>query len=118
MIRPVKVDSGSFGLIVIDGKPYTSDLVIYPDGVVEDAWRRKSGHRLSMDDIEKLVASAPDIIIVGTGVNGLMRPDPGLEEALSGKGIELVALPNPKAIENFNAVSSQKRVGACFHLTC
>lgn len=118
MPKSIKIETSSFGLIVIDGRRYTSDLVIYPDGLVEDAWRRKRGHRLSIDDIEKLVVSAPEVIIVGTGVNGLMRPEPGLAAMLSDRIIEVIALPNPKAIEIFNVLSSQKRVGACFHLTC
>ena len=59
-----------------------------------------------------------ELIVVGTGVNGLMEPVGGLEEALSEKGIEFVSLPNPEAIEIFNKLSSEKRIGACFHLTC
>ncbi len=118
MPKPLTIESSSFGLIVIDGRQYTSDLVIYPDGRVEDTWRRRRSHRLSICDIDKLVASGPEVIIVGTGVNGLLTPEPGLNNMLSDKGIEVIALPNPKAIDHFNRLSSQKRVGACFHLTC
>ena len=118
MTKTVKIETSSFGLIVINGKQYTSDLIIYPDGRIADSWWRKSGHRLSIDDIGELVESAPEVIIVGTGVNGLMKPDTGLEKTLSKMGIELISLPNPEAIEIFNALSSEKRVGACFHLTC
>ena len=118
MSKSIIIDTSSFGLIVIDGRQYTSDLVIYPDGRVEDGWWRRSSHRLSMDDIDKLVASGPDVIVVGTGVNGLMIPEPGLNKMLAEKDIEGIALPNPKAIELFNGLSSKKRVGACFHLTC
>ncbi|SPD76069.1 conserved hypothetical protein [uncultured Desulfobacterium sp.] len=114
----LRIDSSSFGLIVIDGRQYISDLVIFPDGHVDETWWRKSSHRLSIDDIEKLVASGPDVIVVGTGVNGLMDPEPGLKMKLSEKGIDLLALPNPKAIERFNELCAIKKVGACFHLTC
>jgi hypothetical protein len=118
MPKPLTIETSSFGLIVIDGRQYTSDLVIYPDGRVEDTWWRRSSHWLSMDDIDKLVASGPEVIIVGTGVNGLLTPEPGLNKMLSDKGIEVIALPNPKAIDHFNGLSSKKKVGACFHLTC
>lgn len=118
MPKSLRIDGSSFGLIVIDGRQYISDLMIFPDGHVEDTWRRKSSHRLSIEDIDKLVASGPDVIVAGTGVNGLMTPEPGLKMKLSEKGIDLIALPNPKAIEHFNDLSSKKRVGACFHLTC
>ncbi len=118
MNKALKIETSSFGLIVIDGRQYTSDLIIYPDGHVKDSWWRKSGHRLSIDDIGELVESEPEVIIVGTGVNGLMEPDMGLGELLSEKGIELVPLPNQEAMETFNKLSSEKRVGGCFHLTC
>ncbi len=118
MSRPIKIDTSSFGLIVIDGKTYRSDLILYPDGRVDDAWWRKRGHRLFFDDIDGLVEADPEVIIVGTGVNGLLKSAPGLAEMLAGKGIELIPLPNQKAVACFNDLSLKKRVGACFHLTC
>lgn len=118
MAKSVIIETSSFGLIVIDGRQYTSDLMIYPDGRVGDSWWRKSGHKLSIDDITELVDSTPEVIVVGTGVNGLMKPVIGLREALSEKGIELISLPNPEAIAVFNDLSQKKRVCACFHLTC
>lgn len=116
--KPIKIDTSSFGFIVIDGEKYTSDLIIHPDGRVDDAWWRKRGHRLSFDDIGGLVESKPEVIIVGTGVNGLLKPVPRLAEMLAEKGIELIPLPNQEAIASFNELSLKKRVGACFHLTC
>ena len=118
MSKPLKIETSSFGLMVINGKKYNSDLIIHPDGRVEDSWWRKSGHSLSADDINGLIESAPEVIIVGTGVNGLLRPAPGLAAMLSERDIEFVPLPNQKAVERFNKLSSEKRVGACFHLTC
>ena len=83
-----KIISGcSFGVIVIKGKQYTSDLIIYPDRHIEDSWYRKKGHRLSLDDISKLVESKPEVIIAGTGVSGLMRPESGLGELLFEKDV-------------------------------
>lgn len=104
--------------MVIDGKTYKSDLIIFPDGRVEDSWWRRSGHRLSADDIAGLVESAPKVIVVGTGANGMLKPAPGLADMLFEEGIELIPLRNQNAVERFNELSSKKRVGACFHLTC
>ena len=93
-------------------------MILHPDGRVDDAWWRRRGHRLSLDDIDGLVESNPEVIVVGTGVNGLLKPAPRLTEMLAEKGIELIPLPNQKAVDCFNDLSSKKRVGACFHLTC
>ncbi|MBL7176687.1 MAG: hypothetical protein ISS66_12755 [Desulfobacteraceae bacterium] len=112
------IDTFSFGSIVIDGKKYMSDLVIFPNGNVVDSWRRKSGHRLSGDDIRTLIESEPDVIIAGTGVNGLVIPDKELEKILSQTGIDFIYAPNQKAIELYNDLITKKSVGACFHLTC
>lgn len=114
----IKIESSSFGRMVIAGKTYTSDVILFPDGNVIDSWRRKRGHELAYDDISDLVASAPDVIVAGTGVNGLMKPEAGLRENLLEKGIELISLPNPEALQVFNKTASKKRVAACFHLTC
>ena len=112
------IERCDFGSIVIDGKRYSSDLIIYPNGHVADSWYRKAGHRLSSDDIENLIESQPEIIIAGTGVSGLMRPEEGLEKQLRQKSIEFLPAPNKRAKELYNQLSSKKRVGACFHLTC
>ena len=112
------IDACSFGLIVINGKKYTSDLVVYPDGHVVDSWYRRSGHRLSSDDILELIESEPKVIIAGTGVSGLVKPEKELEKLLHQKGIKFVPAPNHEAMNLYNEMSSKKQVGACFHLAC
>jgi hypothetical protein len=117
-MKNLRIEGFSFGSIVINGRTYTTDLIIFPDGHVVDSWWRKSGHKLSSDDIGKLIDSEPEVIIAGTGVSGLLEPEEGLEKMLSEKGINFIHAPNQRAIELYNEVISKKRVGACFHLTC
>ena len=112
------IEAYSFGWMIIDGNRYTSDLLIYPDGRVEDTWYRKRGHDLSREDISKLIQAGPEIIIAGTGASGLMKPEKGLEEWLDQKGIRFIPLPSMEAMERYNSLSLKKPVGACFHLTC
>ena len=112
------IDTCSFGSIVIDGKKFTTDLIIYPDGKVKDSWRRKKGHELSSDDISELIESGPAVIIAGTGVSGLMKPQKELERLLYQKGIKFFPASNQQSMELYNELSTKNRVGACFHLTC
>ncbi|MGD8228953.1 MAG: MTH938/NDUFAF3 family protein [Desulfobacteraceae bacterium] len=112
------IDECSFGLIVIDGIKHTSDLLIYPDGGIVEPWWRKSGHRLSSEDIQELIESEPECIIAGTGVSGQVRPEKALEEILHQRGIRFISAPNQEAMKYYNEISPKKRVGACFHLTC
>ena len=112
------IESYSFGKMVINGSHHTADLIIYPDGSIQDSWWRSQGHLVSLSDITGLIATEPEIIVVGTGANGLMRPAAGLKEDLAEKGIELIAQPCEKAMHTFNKLRNDKKVGGCFHLTC
>lgn len=105
--------------MVIGGQTHTSDLMIYPDGRVEDGWRRASGHQLVRADIEDLIASHPALIVVGTGIYGRMQLSKELEDFLAQEKIELKAQNTETAARLFNtARQSQRPVAACFHLTC
>jgi len=114
----MQIDRVAFGSLEVDGHLYGSDLIIYPDGRVEEGWRRKRGHRLSMEDIRGLVLACPEIIVAGSGIHGLVKPEPDLEDRLGEKGIRLLIAPNQRAMEIFNELAPERLVGACFHLTC
>jgi hypothetical protein len=112
------IDAFAFGSMVIDGRSYHSDLIIFPDGRVQDSWRRIQGHVLSKQDIVTLIKSEPMVIIAGAGVNGRMRPEPGIESFLSKKNIQFIIAPNRQAVDWYNTEYTNQKVGACFHLTC
>jgi hypothetical protein len=107
-----------FGRITIAGRRYETDLIIYPDGRVTAGWRRKSGHRLTFEDLRPLVAAAPELIVAGTGVYGRMAPEPTLAAQLASLGIAFSAAVNREAAAHFNRHWLTGRVGGCFHLTC
>ena len=115
---PVVIEAFSFGSMVIDGKTYTSDLIIYPDGQVKASWFRKRGHRLTGEDMAALIEAGPEVIIAGTGVSGQVIPEAGLRDRLSQRGVEFISAPNKEAVALYNKISSEKKAGACFHLTC
>lgn len=112
------IESFSFGTMKIDGRQYTSDLIIYPDGHVQDAWWRARGHALTLADIAGLVDKKPNIIIAGTGVNGRMKPDASLGDYLEEQGIEFLVGDNDVAVKWYNELKDSGKVGACFHLSC
>jgi hypothetical protein len=113
------IDACTFGNMTIDGRTFTSDLMIFPDGRVADSWWRAEGHRFSQADVAVLMASRPEVIVAGTGIYGLAKIDPGLRTALDQAGIELVAVRTKKAVQAFNeALKHGRKVAGCFHLTC
>ncbi|MBN1779786.1 hypothetical protein JW948_01550 [bacterium] len=113
------IDSYTFGRMVIGGTKYHKDLIILPDGAVLCPWRRKAGHALSLTDLEEITAASPDILVAGTGMPGLMKPEKNLTEELETRGIEIRIMPTLKAVREYNALYGQGwRAAACFHLTC
>ena len=66
------IDSYQFGRIVVSGKKYTSDVIIFPDRVT-DNWWRKTGHQLCLKDIAEVMTENPEVLVVGTGDSGLMK---------------------------------------------
>ena len=112
------IESYSFGRMVIDGTSYTKDVIIYPDSKILSPWWRNQGHVLEAADLKKLIAAKPDIIICGTGAMGAMRIPGELTEFLGASNIEFTAQRTSKAIEIYNQLSGNSKVGGCFHLTC
>ena len=112
------IDFFAFGSMVIDGRRYTSDLIINPDGQIRDGWWRGRGHVLTREDLQTLVEAMPEMIIAGTGIHGRMQPEPGLEWALERMGIQFKVGPNDQAVAWYNDKSATIKVGACFHLAC
>jgi len=112
------IDSITFGAMVINGRRYSSDLIIFPDGRIRDAWWRNRGHVLVKEDIQTLLDAEPEVIIAGTGIHGRMKPEAGLGAALGKLGVQLMSGPNDQAVIWFNDRLVTMKVGACFHLSC
>ncbi len=118
-LRGRPIDACGFGAMEIDGKRFSSDLFLFPDGRVQDHWWRRSGHRLSLEDMAPLLEAFPRIVIVGTGYYGRMVPDRDIEARLGRLGIDLEAVPTCEAAQRFNdAFCKEAGVAGCFHLTC
>jgi hypothetical protein len=111
------IDSYKFGEMVIDGKAYHADLVIYPDRI-DASWWRKTGHAVWLDDLQDILLAQPKYLVVGTGSPGLMEVLPETQEYLAEHGIELIVEPTAQAYQTYNELCTSKRVIGAFHLTC
>jgi hypothetical protein len=111
------IESYEFGRIHIDGRSYTSDVIVFPERV-QSSWWRKEGHRLAVEDLREVVEAKPEVLVVGTGYSGLVEVPKETTEFIRSKGIELKAAPTKRAVEIYNELSKNKRVVAALHLTC
>lgn len=113
-----RIENYSFGRIVIDGKAYTSDLIILPDRII-DSWWRKSGHSLVMDDLDDVLGNPPETLVIGCGASGIMDVPAATRKTLEAKGIKVIAQSSDKAVQTYNAAAARgEKVAAALHLTC
>ncbi len=113
----MKIEAYDFGAITVDGRIFTTDLKIVR-GAVLPGWWRQEGHNLLPEDIEDIITAAPDILIVGTGHDGLMRVSRAVEQRLAGAGIKLIAKPTHQAVDEFNRLAGSHSIAFAAHLTC
>ena len=114
------VEHYSFGRITIDGKTYTSDVIIYP-GRVDSSWWREEGHNLRIVDLADVIRAKPQILVVGAGAYGAMKVAKDVLSYLESKGIEVHVEETDRAVELFNEFQKDKKdkvVIAALHLTC
>jgi len=109
------IESYSFGKIIIRGKSYNRDLILYPDRV-EDNWWRREGHLLLPQDLEEVVKEKPEILIIGTGYSGLMEVPVSTREWINRQGIKLRVEPTQEACRIYNQLYSSNRVIAVYPL--
>jgi hypothetical protein len=111
-----RIDQYEFGRIMIDGREETKDLIILPDRVVRNWWRR-DGHTLVLDDLAEVLDELPSLLVVGTGADGRMRPDPQAIRQLQNRGLTVEALPTGQAVRRFGELDPAN-TAAALHLTC
>jgi len=114
----MKIETYSFGRMIVDGKKYGNDLMICGDSVKSN-WVREEGHLLKQKDLKWIVERGPDLLIVGKGSSGRMKIDERVRSRLKEIGIELWTDKTDEAVEYFNSKQGgSELVAAAFHLTC
>lgn len=119
MTMKLRIDGYSFGRMTIGGREFTSDLILYPDGRVQDNWWRAQGHSLLPDDITTVLDATPEKLVIGTGASGMMKVSDGVVELCKNRGIEVEVCRTAAAVTRVNdAMEAGSVVAACFHLAC
>ncbi len=114
----MRIDAYEFGKIEIEGRTYTSDVIIGPEKVM-DSWWRKEGHRLHVDDLQDIMKARPQVVVIGTGYFGRMRVPNETREYLEARGVEVREAETSRAVEEFNRLQQEyARVVGALHLTC
>jgi hypothetical protein len=111
----------AFGEVEIEGRRYTSDVVI-DAGRVEK--RRKKPSKQYHDEYGHTPLSAEERIpwsgrrlIVGTGASGGLSIMPAVVAEADRRGVEIVAMTTPRALQLLHDVDAE-HVNAIVHVTC
>ena len=111
-----RLEGYSFGRIVVDGEEENRDLIVLPDRVVTNWWRRE-GHSLVIEDLREVEDELPEKLILGTGAHGQLRPSRAVIEELERRGIDVEALHTDQAVRRYGELD-ERRTAAALHLTC
>lgn len=107
-----------FGWIEIDEKRYDYDVIIYTDGKIENRYEnfKWTSHSFTLEEAKKITDGNPEVLVLGTGQYGLLKPSPETVGYLKKRKIRLFMDRTPMAIKIFNGTKEKKC--ALFHVTC
>ena len=112
----VRIDSTSFGDVIVDGKTYYSDVTVWWNGKVDF---RDKMHVFGMKEFLRIVEKKPEAVVLGTGQHGVVQVPDEVMEAADKHKIDLFIETSPKAIKIFNSfITEGKKAVAVIHSTC
>lgn len=117
----VQINGTEFGKIVVNNKTYNYDIIIDATGIVakrknvSEKWYG-THHVICTEEIKDLLASKPQVLVIGIGQYKACRLEQGVEKVCEKYGTKLIIEPTPKAIKTFNETEARK--AGLFHVTC
>jgi hypothetical protein len=112
------IDGYRFGEMLVNGRSFTSDLIIFGDRI-EDQWWRENGHVVMLQDLDEVIRANPQVLVVGRGKLGAMKIPEETASAVEQAGIQIVDARTEEAVVVYNQIAhTGKTVVGAFHLTC
>jgi len=112
-----EINAVNFGEVVINGKTYYSDMVVWWDGKLEFLSKR---HIFNVTELNRLLKRKPYAVVIGTGhQGGGVKVTDGVEQSAKKSGVKLFIDQSPDAIDIFNGlIADNKKAVAVIHATC
>jgi hypothetical protein len=111
----------SWGNLEVEGQGTFKDAKLWPGGARDWNWNENgTDHRpgIQPGDVQELVDHGAQVIILSQGRRKALKVPDATVEAARAAGAEVKVLPTDKAIEEYNRLAQDKRVGALIHSTC
>jgi len=118
-----KINSTKFGQIVIAGKKYSQVLIIGEKIIERDYDKLKklfgTAHKIVDWEIDQLLSNNPEVIVIGTGQDGLLEVDEEFKQQMADRGIGVIIDKTPEALKIYNErIQAGQRTNALIHTTC
>ena len=121
-IRSPRVTHLSWGRIEVEGRHHPfKDAKLFPGGAREWNWRETgTGHSPGIQpaDVEELLARDVEVVVLGIGAYERLGVCPETLKLLKEKGVDAHVLRTEQAVELYNELQRDRRVGALIHTTC
>ena len=117
----MRIGESSFGSIEIDGETYGHDVLIDRGDIKKrkkkpsKKFRDKFGH--TPLSIEEKIPWKCRQLIIGNGFTGALPVMDAVKSKAQKRGVELIILPTPKALERLKKESTDD-TNAILHVTC
>lgn len=117
-----KIDKTKFSSITVSGENYEKDILIRLNGKVEKRKKKLSkevygtSHILSLAEAEDVYEKGAELIIIGSGQEGMLKLSDESAGFFEKKGCKVELLPTPEAIQAWNKAKGST-IGL-FHITC
>lgn len=122
------IERFSWGTFIVRGREHSGSGVgkigagkdIRLIGQEVTGWRKRKGHRLTKSMITGIYDQHIDVLIIGTGVHGLVECPNKVRKSIREHGIQqLILEPTPEACRTYNELFHEgKRVALLAHGTC
>lgn len=123
------IEKISPGSVVIEGKTYTSDILILPSSIMEAnegefkpidriicPWQRKEELLVALSDLNDLIPLWPDALVIGVGFSEELKVASDVKVVLSGKNIHVMVFSTEQACEAYNEMAQGSRTAFAIHL--
>lgn len=92
---------------LVNDRRLTGSFVLAPNALIE-AWAVRDAKSLTADDLEPLLALAPEVVLLGTGA-GQVFPPAAVMAACLGRRIGVEVMSNAAAARTFNVLAGESR---------
>ena len=120
-IESPRITHVSWGRIEIEGDRSFKDVKLFPGGARGWDWRETGTDHVpgvQPSDVEELVDHGAEIVVLSRGMQERLQVPEGTLQWLADRDVTTHVLQTEAAVQLYNELAVEQRVGGLFHSTC